>query len=260
MHHPIQRLFCVVALLLTVPLTATAYDLQAGFDPLPDLPALQLVSPAHTFALLVHPLQLEAEPNELDAKVQIRHIDGILGASWAPGIYLYWDVNDWIALKLAPNTYRVEGQARGKGFREQNFPFEPLDSEWVGLRLLWQRDHKHIDVYATHDMEGWTLLTSIERAGDGIPWIALGKGWASNQINNPFLANTYVDLGGDEGPVGVVHFRGIMVEADRQIVLEDNLAGKEVNASLWTTIVDGDPQTPDRLRTLESLYIEHVKK
>lgn len=235
---------------------ASLIPVAAGAQPLgkisPNEGSLQITSPANTYALLVHPLQLDEEPDKLVAEMQIQIVEGASGASWAPGIYLYWNTHEWIGIRLTTGLFRAEGQIKGSAFREQDFAVRPNSSEWTGLRLVWLGET--VEIYGSTDFQTWHPLTVVARPGDGLPWLMIGKGYAASSLPNPYLANSYAQIDGDVGPLGTSLLRGVKVEADGVTILEENFAAEELDASTWTPLIDGDPQLQHHIHHLNTFY------
>lgn len=208
---------------------------------------LQIDSHTNTFALAVHPLALKTEPEELVAEMQIR-VQGAVGASWAPGLYLYWEPNKWISIRNTGGVYRMEGYIEGTWVREQDFGFRPLANDSNGLRLVWK--HGWVEVFASHDMQSWQFLTSVERPGAGLPWLLVGKGFsASGSGALPYLANPHSDLGG----WGTTQIRQVRVLVNGSPLYADTFAEAGLGPEVWTPLLYGDPELKERIAHLNDL-------
>ena len=86
---------------------------------------LQIDCHQNLFAFAVHPMDLPKEPEEaLIAELKMQ-VEGAPGASWAPGIYLYWESDKWIAIRISNGIFRMEGSVQGSWVREQEFRGAP---------------------------------------------------------------------------------------------------------------------------------------
>lgn len=250
-----RRSWVVLGLIVAACFTLVHYGAQAQQSGSIRLEGgvLQIESPANTFALLVHPLGLVDEPGELVAELEIR-VSGAPGASWGPGIYLYWNADEWIAIRHSAGVFRLEGQIRGAQRRIQDFTVTPRTGEWNGLRLVWRRGV--VDVFASNDLASWHLLTTVNRPGDGLPWLMVGKGYAARSLPQPFLANVY----SEPGSWGTTQIRNLRVTVDGKEYFADDFAGEVLDESVWTPLVDGDPSLSERLAYLESVFQEEFRR
>lgn len=206
-------------------------------------------SPSNNFANIVYPLKLEKEPEELLVEMKIR-VEGAPGASWGPGVYLYWDANKWISLRHSGSVFRMEGYIEGTWTREDKWSISPSGG-WNGLRLVWQRDF--VDVYASNDGERWHRLTDVMRPGKGLPWIIVGKGFGDGKGSNPYpyLANAHSDLGAP----GRIYIKDVVVKVDGKLVLEETFKGDSLNQEVWVPIFSGDPKLEERIKSLDKLRV-----
>ena len=212
---------------------------------------LVIESHTNTYALLVHPLALSEEPGSLSAEIHIR-VEGAVGASWAPGVYLYWDTDKWIAIRSTSGLFRMEGYVEGTWVREQDFSVRPRTGEWTGLRLVWEGER--VDVYASEDLKTWHLLTAVDRPGRGLPWLMIGKGYsASGPGALPFLANPYSDLGG----WGVTQIDRVEVTVDGEPFFADDFSAG-LDETRWTALLYGDGELKEKIDRLNALWQEHL--
>jgi hypothetical protein len=210
---------------------------------------LQIDSHANTYALGVHSLALEKEPEqELVAELQMR-VQGGVGASWAPGIYLYWDATKWIAIRIAGSIFRMEGYVEDSWVREHDFQFRPQANAWNGLRLVWKGGM--VEVFASHDMETWHFLTSVPRPGQGLPWLLVGKGGPGTL---PYLANWHSDLGG----WGTTQIKDVRVTVDGRVLLAEGFLGEELDRAVWMPLVYGDTDTKEKVTQLDAVRREQA--
>lgn len=212
---------------------------------------LTIESHTNTYAAIVHPLDLGDEPDHLVAEVRMR-VHGAVGASWAPGVYLYWDTSKWIGIRHTGGIYRMEGYVEGTWVREQDFAFAPLREGWNGLRLVWRG--QDVDVYASHDMEEWQFLTSVARPGQGTPWLIVGKGFGGGSGSLPYLANPYSSL----GDWGTSEFDWVKVTVDDETVLFEEFEGDALDIELWTPIRYGDSEVNEKIQKLNEIRQEQA--
>lgn len=210
--------------------------------------SLRIESPANAHAMLVLPLLLDRPPAELLVEMQVRHLGGSTGASWAPGIYLYWDQYNWIAIRTRhnPDQYRLQWSQRGNVGRNTTVDVTPVMDEWNGLRLIWSDGN--VRVFVSHDMKGWQQIATMPGFEGDSPWLLLGKGYV-HAPRRPYLANTY----DHPGAIGVSLIRGVRVVGDSEIIFEESFSGDHLDTDRWTALVDGDPDLDRKIEELERL-------
>ncbi|MGI6610102.1 MAG: heparinase II/III domain-containing protein [Limnochordia bacterium] len=206
---------------------------------------LQIDCHQNLFGFAVHPMALSKDPAEaLVAELKMQ-VEGSPGASWAPGIYLYWESNKWIAIRISSGIFRMEGSVEGSWVREQEFAVRPQMGEWNGLRLVWKGDT--VDIYAAPNMEEWQFLTSVPRPGAGLPWLIVGKGYASG--GQPYLANPYSDPGG----WSTTRIKDVRVTLDGELLFSEGFAGTELNRSVWVPFAYGDSDIQEKGKELDEI-------
>lgn len=193
---------------------------------------LQIDCHQNLFGFAVHPMDLPKEPEEaLVAELAIQ-VEGAPGASWAPGIYLYWESNRWIAIRISGGVFRMEGSVEGSWVREQDFAARPNMAGWNGLRLVWTGET--VDIYGAPDMGEWQYLTTVPRPGAGLPWLMVGKGYASGA--QPYLANPYSEPGG----WSTTRIKDVRVTLDGELFFSDDFSGTELDPDVWISFAYGE--------------------
>lgn len=207
--------------------------------------ALQIDCHQNLFGFAVHPLDLAKDPEEaLVAELKMQ-VEGPAGASWAPGIYLYWESNKWIAIRISNGIFRMEGSVEGSWVRENDFAIRPQMNAWNGLRLVWKGDM--VDIYGAPNMKEWHFLTSVPRPGAGLPWLIVGKGYSSG--GGPYLANPYSDPGG----WSTTRIKDVRVTLDGELIFSDDFAGTQLNRDVWVPFSFGDSDIQEKGQELDEI-------
>jgi hypothetical protein len=187
------------------------------------------------------------------------------GASWAPGLYLFWRSNqDWVSIRFIGQHYGVEGRLNGKWLRYRDPSMKHIDgwtapttdkdwllpgrNEWSRLKMvLTPRD---ISFYVAYSDEEWQPLCIIEHSlPPEVPYILLGKGHTGKtQPTRPYLANTYE---GAAGSFRSLYFDNFIIDVDGEEILKETF--DEDLGEHWIALLDGASDVDDKIEELDAM-------
>jgi len=156
---------------------------------------IQIHAKENTFA---HIERINTEDN-ITARARIKISDTNAGASWAPGLTLYWSAGNWTRINLSGggvNKFSIANMINGTATSSNNAAISFGTYYWVAIELT----PTLIRIYKSDDGTSWTLLTSSSRPSQfsgAPPLIILGNGYGTgaSPYINPDLNNDYSSPG-----------------------------------------------------------------
>ncbi|NLN27861.1 MAG: carboxypeptidase-like regulatory domain-containing protein [Firmicutes bacterium] len=179
---------------------------------------LRLDAPANVYAYLMQPFPaVQGDNIILEARLKV---ESNPGASWAPGIFLYWGLLDYAGVGQG-NDGKIVLAHRKHGLSGQ---FDKTADgvvlgQWIELQIeLADR------VYVRARPDGsdqWVQVGQVLRKDPmttAPSYIMVGKGYEGDEEAEPFLRNSYTGT----GPDGAAVFSDVRLYVDGELVLHED--------------------------------------